>query len=220
MQDTVRTVLSFTPEQLADVASAFESAALGLAALVGGAWALFQFRVLKKVKKALSELEIERENTKLIAAQAKLAELQLERRGALTFSITHEIVPAPPSVSRAILVKVAATNIGNRTEPLNLAKTLLAAVPIRQKNGRPDLAEPQDAAVGLLAHRTDGVGAVEPGETLDFTSLVYLPSPGLYMLHFQSVSSREDIAEYAKALGLPQPMKDFTFNAHTVVAIP
>ena len=164
-------------EQFSYLASAIESLVLAVAVIGGGVWALYQFRSLRKIETARTELE----------------KVRRSLRERVVLNITMEPSQLTRSDSaRYISVKLDIENTGSRTEVINWrdSKLLITKATI-DEDGRKIFGDSIH-----VDHDLPGIGAsasaITPGQTESFQFLVSVSEPGVYHLLFQAETSPEE----------------------------
>jgi hypothetical protein len=105
--------LKVDTERFRNIAAGVQSAVLALAVLIGGGWTLYTFWALHETSRRTAELPA--------------LERSLTERGIPDITVLSEQMPGDGYHSRYLVVTVAVTNRGNRTEKFNWATGGLTA---------------------------------------------------------------------------------------------
>jgi hypothetical protein len=162
-----------------DLTEAIQALVVTAAVLAGGVWALYRFWSLKELDKAKAELQ-------------KISH-EIERSGTLNFSLTaRPIHPREGIPGYFVQVDVLITNVGRKTEALDLAQGFLYTAPVigAAKNT-------VDFGEGFHTRLTGWKEAPEtasfaPGEVKLVPFLVPVADPGLYYIAIFIMGSPEE----------------------------
>ncbi|RDK82941.1 UNVERIFIED_ORG: hypothetical protein DFO82_2243 [Idiomarina abyssalis] len=170
--------------QIETIANIVESVFIAFAAVLAGAWALYQFFTLKRIDQARAEVE-------------KLKR-ELKQQSVADVTMDAEIIRSSEGVFISVEVKIH--NLGNRTELINLEESCLSATKVLKStesfvNFSPEMIE------GYRDPRTAREEAsLLPGETQTETYLICVENPGIYYLDLEIQGSHESNEEYKKIL--------------------
>ena len=200
--------MALTVSEFKDLSAGFQSIAIVVAALLGGAWALFQFFSLNALDRARLDLEkVKRDLLQQSSLEVDLVTESFERDG-----------------DYFLHVRVVMRNIGNGLDIVDWAKASLSARRFYKAENYSLAADDQL----LLAWRAPSMTVLErrlmPGASSSESFLLSIPQAGVYYVEFAMHTSPAVKAEMIASL-----QKDrvginetdlFVWRADTIVSVP
>jgi len=182
-----------TPLSLQLIASAIESFVIVLAILIGGGWTLYSFVSLGSIEKARAELE-------------KLKQ-SISQRGILQITLMPSQMIASDGSGNFINVGAKITNVGNGRETIKWRKSYIkAALVTRSGSDLLSVGAPIEGQQ-LYVEGNPGVEIIAPGESGEFSYLIPVSQPGIYLLDALFTGSAEETEAgraAAESAGLPE----------------
>jgi hypothetical protein len=184
-------------ERFNNLASGFQSIVLAIAVIIGGAWTLGTFYLLRQREQAKLELIQIEKQIEASDTQLKKLKYDLKTSPALDIQITGTSVPIPGEKGWFLLSTVSLKNLGNQTAILDLSnKKPFLTYPVSfGPQGEPKFGDVKEFSVvpgGNPNFPPDGV-SIRAGthESLAFATKISIP--GLYLLSFRADVSPQEL---------------------------
>lgn len=173
---------------LADFASlsgGLQSVAVTLAAVIGGAWALYRFRNLREQDTARAELE--------------RLQRSLQERGTLKVALTTRDVVDSTTHQKYLAVRTEFVNVGSRSEVLKWETGGIWCARLQEMTDGVPVFSPWTKSILVNENGPVIAAVLAPGESYCAEFLVHIPSVGVYLVSLSVDGSPEETKEVMAA---------------------
>lgn len=185
-------------ERFKNIAQGVQAIAIVVAIVIGGIWALYQFRTLRAIDKAYADLDKSRAEVEKTRVDVERIQQLLLDRGVINISCKPYYYETENSI-RYIGLNLVVENCGTRHEVINWTESIYLAAPvITNPDGSIGKGEIIKGLIFSLVEEMSKYSALNPGEKQEFPVLFPIEKHGLYSLEVCLKASEESIREMAK----------------------